>query len=298
MDNEVSGQGNQYDYGFRIYNPRLGKFLSVDPLTKSYAMLTPYQFASNTPIMADDLDGLEAHVVIYDHYHGKDEPEISIVYNKDLDYPGGVYTVHNYYNESNDFIEGYTYGSANYSEFPQYFKEKSEYNNLKANFTATLTGGSTSLSAKLFGFKLGVEMATGSEFGEIDIIGIRDNKFIIGGYNLKFRDNEGNFTVGFAENQKQRHFAKIEMLVGNFGLETDERVNAETGESTKKSHQYEVGLGAFTLEKLYNDDGSYQNDIAIGIAAKAGVFLGFEVEGEIRIEDAKSKPKKAAIINE
>ena len=39
MDNEVSGNGNQYDYGFRIYNPRLGKFLSVDPLTKSYPML-------------------------------------------------------------------------------------------------------------------------------------------------------------------------------------------------------------------------------------------------------------------
>lgn len=34
--------------------------LSVDPLTKSYPMLTPYQFASNTPIMAIDLDGLEA----------------------------------------------------------------------------------------------------------------------------------------------------------------------------------------------------------------------------------------------
>jgi len=25
-----------YDYGFRIYNPALGKFLSTDPLTKSY----------------------------------------------------------------------------------------------------------------------------------------------------------------------------------------------------------------------------------------------------------------------
>ncbi len=34
--------------------------LSVDPLTKSYPMLTPYQFASNTPITAIDLDGLEA----------------------------------------------------------------------------------------------------------------------------------------------------------------------------------------------------------------------------------------------
>ena len=48
-----------YDYGFRIYNPGIGKFLSVDPLTKSYPMLTPYQFASNTPIQAIDLDGLE-----------------------------------------------------------------------------------------------------------------------------------------------------------------------------------------------------------------------------------------------
>ena len=60
LDNEVSGSGNQYDYGFRIYNPRLGKFLSKDPLFKNYAMLTPYQFASNTPIQAIDLDGLEA----------------------------------------------------------------------------------------------------------------------------------------------------------------------------------------------------------------------------------------------
>ncbi|MCZ8023620.1 MAG: hypothetical protein O9294_17785 [Cytophagales bacterium] len=34
--------------------------LSVDPLTRSYPELTPYQFASNTPIQAIDLDGLEA----------------------------------------------------------------------------------------------------------------------------------------------------------------------------------------------------------------------------------------------
>ncbi len=61
MDNEVKGvPGTQYDYGFRIYDPRIGKFLSEDPLTKEYPMLTPYQFASNTPIQAIDLDGLEA----------------------------------------------------------------------------------------------------------------------------------------------------------------------------------------------------------------------------------------------
>ncbi|RFS18676.1 hypothetical protein DVR12_26895 [Chitinophaga silvatica] len=59
-DNEVKGEGNQQDYGMRMYDPRIGKFLSVDPITKKYPELTPYQFASNTPIQAIDLYGLES----------------------------------------------------------------------------------------------------------------------------------------------------------------------------------------------------------------------------------------------
>jgi len=50
---------NHYDYGFRIYNPGIAKFLSVDPLTSSYPWYTPYQFAGNKPIQSLDLDGLE-----------------------------------------------------------------------------------------------------------------------------------------------------------------------------------------------------------------------------------------------
>lgn len=50
---------NHYDYGFRIYNPRIAKFLSVDPLTMEYPWYTPYQFAGNKPIRFIDLDGLE-----------------------------------------------------------------------------------------------------------------------------------------------------------------------------------------------------------------------------------------------
>lgn len=64
-DNEVKGDGLQLDYGFRVYDPRLGKFLSVDPLFKSYPWYTPYQFAGNKPIMAIDLDGLEEWVAIF-----------------------------------------------------------------------------------------------------------------------------------------------------------------------------------------------------------------------------------------
>ena len=58
-DNDVKGLGNQQDYGMRIYDPRLGKFLSVDPISKGYPWYTPYQFAGNKPIWAIDLDGLE-----------------------------------------------------------------------------------------------------------------------------------------------------------------------------------------------------------------------------------------------
>jgi RHS repeat-associated protein len=58
-DDEVSGAGNQYDYGFRIYNPHIGKFLSVDPKIYSFPMYSSYQYAGNKPIVAIDLDGLE-----------------------------------------------------------------------------------------------------------------------------------------------------------------------------------------------------------------------------------------------
>jgi RHS repeat-associated protein len=58
-DNEVKGNGNQIDYGFRIFNPRVGRFLSVDPLSRSYPQLSTFQFSSNSPIASIDLDGNE-----------------------------------------------------------------------------------------------------------------------------------------------------------------------------------------------------------------------------------------------
>ncbi len=58
-DNAVKGEGNQQDYGRRIYDPRLGRFLSVDPLTHSYPFYSPYQFAGNEVIRCIDLDGGE-----------------------------------------------------------------------------------------------------------------------------------------------------------------------------------------------------------------------------------------------
>lgn len=72
QDKEVAGT-TTYDYGFRIYNPALGKFLSVDPLSKEYPWNSPYAFAENDVIRSIDLDGLEKLIVIeyYDAANNK-----------------------------------------------------------------------------------------------------------------------------------------------------------------------------------------------------------------------------------
>ena len=61
-DEGMGGGGSTYDYGFRIYNPQIAKFLSVDPLSPKFPFYTPYQFAGNMPIWAIDLDGLEEKI--------------------------------------------------------------------------------------------------------------------------------------------------------------------------------------------------------------------------------------------
>jgi RHS repeat-associated protein len=74
-DNDVKNvEGGQQDYGMRIYDTRIGRFLSRDPLSKKYPELTPYQFSSNRPIDGIDLDGLEYvtfHVIVTKDASGK-----------------------------------------------------------------------------------------------------------------------------------------------------------------------------------------------------------------------------------
>jgi len=62
MDNEVKGDAASYDYGMRMYDPRVGRFLSVDPLEKKYPGLSPYSFAGNSPIIALDKGGDSIYV--------------------------------------------------------------------------------------------------------------------------------------------------------------------------------------------------------------------------------------------
>ena len=56
---ENDSEWAKQDYGMRISDPRIARFLSIDPLTAQYPFYSPYQFAGNMPIWAIDLDGLE-----------------------------------------------------------------------------------------------------------------------------------------------------------------------------------------------------------------------------------------------
>jgi len=60
MDDEVKGSGNSINYKYRIHDPRLGRFLSIDPLTKEYPWNSPYAFSENKVISSIEFEGLEA----------------------------------------------------------------------------------------------------------------------------------------------------------------------------------------------------------------------------------------------
>jgi RHS repeat-associated protein len=63
-DDEVTGSESHVAWLYRCNDVRLGRFLSIDPLAPKYPELTPYQFSSNQPIHAPELEGLESSAPI------------------------------------------------------------------------------------------------------------------------------------------------------------------------------------------------------------------------------------------
>lgn len=59
MDNEIKGEGNSLNYKYRMHDPRVGRFFSVDPLSPKYPHYSPYSFGGNKVIMFVELEGLE-----------------------------------------------------------------------------------------------------------------------------------------------------------------------------------------------------------------------------------------------
>ena len=75
-DNELKGIGNSLDFGARIYDSRVSRFLSLDPLAKKYPSEGNYTFAVDSPIYLVDKDGKYKVAAQNEEGYKKDYPLI------------------------------------------------------------------------------------------------------------------------------------------------------------------------------------------------------------------------------
>jgi RHS repeat-associated protein len=56
-DSEVKGEGNSLDFGARVYDSRLGRFLTIDPDNEKFAATSPFVYTYNNPLFFIDKNG-------------------------------------------------------------------------------------------------------------------------------------------------------------------------------------------------------------------------------------------------
>ena len=152
-DDEIKGSGNSLEFLFRIYDPRLGKFLSTDPLEGEYPWNSAYAFAENRVIDGIDLEGKEWEY-----------------FNADYDKPGEleIKLPNHETAQRQTYIVVVANSKMSFSDFKKSFKEAPQniLTNTKATFNSPVDGEN-----KPSQFKEG-------SFIKIDIDGPFNNSFV------------------------------------------------------------------------------------------------------------------------
>ncbi|MBI9035497.1 MAG: RHS repeat-associated core domain-containing protein [Bacteroidales bacterium] len=91
-DDEIKGAGNSYDFGARIYDSRLGRWLACDPLMKKYPNLSPYNSFNNNPIYYVDPSGKSGVAYKTDKTNKEGKPILRVVSNIYIYGEGATYT--------------------------------------------------------------------------------------------------------------------------------------------------------------------------------------------------------------
>ena len=78
-DEEFNGTNNTYDFGARIYDSRIGKMISLDPMKEMLPSVSPYLYAMNRPLSTLDVDG-EFPILINGNTSGGDHERASANY--------------------------------------------------------------------------------------------------------------------------------------------------------------------------------------------------------------------------
>jgi RHS repeat-associated protein len=61
QEHEDNLTGGDYDFGARIYDPRTGRWLAIDPLFRKYPGISPYVAFADNPVYFTDPDGQEIY---------------------------------------------------------------------------------------------------------------------------------------------------------------------------------------------------------------------------------------------
>lgn len=83
-DNEIKGDGNSYDFGERMYDPRVGRWFRTDKLEKKYPSISPYVAFGNDPINVIDPDGNELIEIIIKTKSPYIKGQLRIVVDKEI----------------------------------------------------------------------------------------------------------------------------------------------------------------------------------------------------------------------
>jgi RHS repeat-associated protein len=79
-DNEWTGtEGSHLAFKYRIHDARIGRFLSIDPLTAKYPHNSPYAFSENSVISYRELEGLEKAFYATIMYSNREKTRLKVV---------------------------------------------------------------------------------------------------------------------------------------------------------------------------------------------------------------------------
>ncbi len=87
---------NWYHYGFRMYDPALGRFPSIDPISDQFPHVSTYNYAENDPVANIDLHGLQKWGMQIGHEKMKAHLKKNGTAQDMKEYMGAVNKMHSY----------------------------------------------------------------------------------------------------------------------------------------------------------------------------------------------------------
>ena len=254
-------------------------------------MLTPYQFGSNSPIQAVDLDGLEAlHFTLTDGDNGETVIKQTIDWDLPLTTNGVMVT------DNRGGLGTVRTGFASFSDYPEQFPNFSQGVFTQADLDARNPNPERKDGLQIFSGNGRAALVAGAAGGDVVVSGSG-----LGGYGKLGRDLISlNFTAtagldgatGTAGVKTVLDYGpdeldyKVVVALGPVGTEREGTFDASTGTVTPGSTEL-INVGPFQVEQ--NSYGERAYIFSLGV--DAGLGLGFEGTYDLRINPAPDQPE-------